>query len=300
MQHRQRTARTMGSAKRLNGSLPRPEGQTKRRMSGSVKLAVTSCRLDSLLVAQGSSGCAAVGKNWRPSRPRCKPLMRRSCSGAQNGRPSTLAKLGGRRPAPPDPQAFPKRGINTTDPDSRVIPRSGKAAIQGYDAQPVACAGQIVLVTEITQQTNDYGQLGPMIAATTESLARAGVTDQLQVVLAYAGYWSSPQIATLGEKGIQTIVPTKAITRSTPRARPAREGPEARRIEALLDTPEGAALHRRRQQIIESVFANTKFLRRIDRFQRRGLQACRAEWRLIAATHNLLKLWRATRPAIPA
>lgn len=209
-------------------------------------------------------------------------------------------KLGGRRPAPPDPQAFSKRKINTTDPDSRVIPRAGKTAIQGYNAQAVACAGQIVLAAELTQQTNDYGQLGPMITETAETLVRAGVTESLQVVLADAGYWSSPQIAALGEKGIQTIVPTKADTRSTPRERPAREGPEARRIEALLDTPKGAALYRRRQQIIEPVFANTKFLRRIDRFQRRGLQACRAEWRLIAATHNLLKLWRATRPAIAA
>jgi predicted GTPase len=28
----------------------------------------------------------------------------------------------------------------------------------------------------------------------------------------------------------------------------------------------------------------------IKRFQRRGRSACRSEWRLIAATHNLLKL----------
>jgi hypothetical protein len=41
------------------------------------------------------------------------------------------------------------------------------------------------------------------------------------------------------------------------------------------------------------VFANTKVIRRADRFLRRGLVACQAEWRLIAATHNLLKLWRA-------
>jgi hypothetical protein len=31
----------------------------------------------------------------------------------------------------------------------------------------------------------------------------------------------------------------------------------------------------------------------MNRFQRRGIEACRAEWKLIAATHNLLKLWRA-------
>jgi Transposase DDE domain len=138
-----------------------------------------------------------------------------------------------------------------------------------------------------------------MITTTAESVVRAGVTEPLQVVLADAGYWSSPQIAALSGQGIQTIVPTKAaVTPNKPRKVAARQRPEARRIEETLDTPDGAALYRRRQQIIEPVFANTKFLRRIDRFQRQGLQACQAEWQLIAATHNLLKLWRATRPAI--
>jgi hypothetical protein len=38
--------------------------------------------------------------------------------------------------------------------------------------------------------------------------------------------------------------------------------------------------------------AHTKCIRRTDRFLRRGLAACQAEWQLIAATHNLLKLRR--------
>jgi hypothetical protein len=42
--------------------------------------------------------------------------------------------------------------------------------------------------------------------------------------------------------------------------------------------------------VIEPVFGHTKFNRRIDRFQRRGRSACRSEWHLITATHNLLKL----------
>jgi hypothetical protein len=207
-------------------------------------------------------------------------------------------KLGGRKPKPPDPDAISKRKINTTDPDSRVLPRVGSAAVQGYNAQAVACTGQIVLAAEVTQQTNDYGQLAGMVAATSRSLTAAGVTEPLQVVLADAGYWSSPQIAALKESGIEAIVPTKAATRSTPRQAAPRQGPQAQRIEERLATPDGAALYRKRQQIIEPVFANTKFLRRIQRFHRRGLQACQAEWRLIAATHNLLKLWRATTPAI--
>jgi hypothetical protein len=53
------------------------------------------------------------------------------------------------------------------------------------------------------------------------------------------------------------------------------------------------ALYRRRQRIIEPVFANTKFNRRITRCHRRGLAVCQTEWQLIAATHNLLKLYHA-------
>ena len=49
--------------------------------------------------------------------------------------------------------------------------------------------------------------------------------------------------------------------------------------------------------MIEPVFANTKFNRRCDRFLRRGRSACRSEWRLINATHNLLKLYKHTTAA---
>jgi hypothetical protein len=46
--------------------------------------------------------------------------------------------------------------------------------------------------------------------------------------------------------------------------------------------------------MIEPVFGQTKHNRGIDRFHRRGRAAVRTEWRLITATHNLLKLHRHT------
>jgi len=58
----------------------------------------------------------------------------------------------------------------------------------------------------------------------------------------------------------------------------------------VLDSPRGKALYRKRSVMIEPVFGHTKFNRGMDRFQRRGRAACRSEWRLITATHNLLKL----------
>jgi hypothetical protein len=66
----------------------------------------------------------------------------------------------------------------------------------------------------------------------------------------------------------------------------------------VLATDAGGELYAKRQTIIEPIFADTKFNRRIDRFLRRGRSAARSEWRLANAAHNLLKLWRrATAPA---
>ena len=58
----------------------------------------------------------------------------------------------------------------------------------------------------------------------------------------------------------------------------------------VLATPDGRALYRQRQVTIEPVFGQLKFNRQIRRFQRRGRAACRSEWRLIDAPHNLLEL----------
>lgn len=204
---------------------------------------------------------------------------------AEHGR-----KLGGRKPFAPDLDGLAERSINTTDPDSRKIIRTGKAAVQGYNAQAVATAGQIILAADITQQSNDSGQLEPMIDAALAALEQAGVEQQPETVLADGGYWNSAQINALGHQGLQVIVPTKSATPTKARMPSPRQGPEAQRIDAILDTRQGAALYRQRQHIIETVFARTKFLRGITRFQRRGLAACRAEWQLVATRHDLLKL----------
>ena len=58
----------------------------------------------------------------------------------------------------------------------------------------------------------------------------------------------------------------------------------------VLATEHGKALYHQRQHLIESLFGNTKHNRGFDRFHRRGRAAVRTEWRLITATHNLLKL----------
>ncbi|HSJ72955.1 MAG TPA: transposase, partial [Miltoncostaeaceae bacterium] len=214
---------------------------------------------------------------------------------AEHGR-----KLAGRKPTPPDPEALDKRRINTTDPDTRLMGRGGGASVQGDNVQVLASPEQVILATEVTQAHNDGAQLGPMTVSAIAEIRAAGISERIGTVVADGAYWSARAIAEARQRGIEVRIPTANPRRTAPRRLAARQGEEARRIEAILATPEGAALYRRRQQIVEPVFAQTKFLRRISRFQRRGLAACRAEWRLIAATHNLLKLWRAGGALQPA
>lgn len=59
-----------------------------------------------------------------------------------------------------------------------------------------------------------------------------------------------------------------------------------------LSEPGTLELYAKRAQTIEPVFGDTKQNRGFRRFMRRGLEACRSEWRMQMATHNLLKLWR--------
>jgi transposase len=202
----------------------------------------------------------------------------------------------GRPPQPPPGDALERAVRNTTDPDSRPMRLRGMP-IQGYNAQVVANERQVILAADITNHATDVRQLAPMLHAATANLQRAGIEDPIQNVLADAGYFSLTQIAAVRATGTTVLIPPNAPDRTTPRQRPARNGPVSRQMTSLLDTPEGQRLYRRRQVMVEPVFARTKHHRGITRLLRRGLAACQAEWKLIATTHNLLRRYAAARPA---
>jgi hypothetical protein len=131
-----------------------------------------------------------------------------------------------------------------------------------------------------------------MVCAAGRELAAAGVAETLKVVVADAGYWHQDQMDRLAGRGIKVLIPPDAGKRKG--ARPGWDGGRYAFMRRVLETDLGKQLYGKRQVTIEPVFANTKFNRRIDRFLRRGRAACRSEWRLITATHNLLKLHAAT------
>jgi hypothetical protein len=48
-----------------------------------------------------------------------------------------------------------KRSITTRPIRTRARSSAGKTAVQGYNAQAVATAGQIIAAADVTQQAND-------------------------------------------------------------------------------------------------------------------------------------------------
>jgi transposase len=193
----------------------------------------------------------------------------------------------GARPTPYSPPAKPAGKINVTDPDSRLL-KAPRGYVQGYNAQVVTNESQIVIAAEITVDSPDFGHLEPMFDAAERELAAAGVAEKPGVAIADAGYWHQVQMERIVDRGTQVLIPPDSIKRKS--ARPGWRGGLYEHMRRVLLTDHGGELYRRRQAMIEPVFAQTKSNRGMDRFRRRGRSAVRTEWRLINATHNLLKL----------
>jgi transposase len=193
----------------------------------------------------------------------------------------------GARPNPYVAPELPPGKINVTDLDSRNV-KTPRSYTQGYNVQAVVNEHQIVVAAEVTLSSPDFGQLEPMISATHRELEQIGVSDTPGVALADSGYWHEQQIDEVVNMGTQVLIPPDAGKRDTPRR--GWNGGRYAFMRNVLAGELGGGLYRKRKAMVEPVFAQTKHNRRINQFQRRGRSAARSEWRLITATHNLMKL----------
>ena len=181
----------------------------------------------------------------------------------------------------------PAGKINVSDPDSRNL-KTTRGWVQGYNAQAVVTMGQIVIAAEISTESLDTASLQPMIETAATELQAAGVTQQPEIALADAGYWKNDAIDALISQGIGVLIAPDADRRKGPR--PGRRGGRYDFTRRVLATDAGKQLYLKRQGSVEPVFGQIKSNRGADRFLRRGRSAVRSEWRLLTATHNLLKL----------
>ena len=210
-------------------------------------------------------------------------------------------KFGGRPPQIPNPeQARPEAQAqrNFTDPESRIMPDGAHkgAFMQAYNAQiAVDSAAQIIVAAELTQESNDKQQLAPMLERVEQNLGA-----KPEAVSADAGYCSEAQLTDKRVEGIELYVATGKQKHGLPEPGDVVPPGElavasdsaVERMKQKLRTEPGRAVYKMRKAIVEPVFGQIKAARGIRAFLLRGLVKVSAEWKLICAAHNLLKMFR--------
>jgi transposase len=206
---------------------------------------------------------------------------------------ATRTTRGGGRPLTPKRPKSELRA-NVTDPD-RSIMHDSAGYLQGYNAQAVVTQDQIIVAGDVTQEASDNHQLVPMVGAAQHNLSAAGVREPIGAVVADAGYWSQPSAACDAGPELFIATNTKRARAQPPLPRTGRLRASATPLQLMerkLKTKRGRAIYAKRAITVEPVFGQIKEIRGARRFHRRGLSAVDCEWKLLAMTHNILKMWR--------
>jgi transposase len=187
----------------------------------------------------------------------------------------------------------PSAQRNFSDPDSHIL-KGSDGWIQGYNCQAAVDRDhQVIVAIGVSNQASDAVHLLPMLKRIE---VNAGQLPE--VLIADAGYCSATNLEACEERELEAYISTSRQQHGH-RPRPSRgKAPrdlDARgRMDRKLRSVAGQAIYALRKTVVEPVFGQIKGARRLDRFRLRGLEKVNGEWALIATTHNLLKLFRAT------
>ena len=179
---------------------------------------------------------------------------------------------------------------NFTDPESRIMPYQ-KTFVQGYNAQiAVDSTHQIIVATDLSNHPKDDDLLKHIVKR---------LPEKPEVLTADAAYGTPENIKYLTKRHIDAYIVISRQkhgphTEPPPRGRIPEHFSVKERMARKLKTMKGRAIYARRKVIAEPVFGQIKNCQGIRDICLRTHVKARAEWFLIAATHNLRKLFRAS------
>jgi transposase len=205
----------------------------------------------------------------------------------------------GRDPEPPTGGPRDKDQVNLTDPQSRIMPVTGKGFDQCYNAQ-AAVDTDTMLVTHVhvTQATNDKQQVMPLLTAWQgypEALGRPSC------LLADTGYFSAANVEACQKHGIEPLFAMKRDVHHLPvferfaadPPAPVSEDP-VEQMAHRLKTRAGRALYALRKHTVEPVFGIIKHVMGFRQFSLRGLDNVSGEWCLAIMAWNIKRMHRLT------
>ena len=143
----------------------------------------------------------------------------------------------------------------------------------------------------------DRTLLHPLLEASRQQLAEAGIRPTLRTVLADAGYVSEDNFARADNDKLRLLAPLakdprRPAGRPPKRARHLDQYPATARAIRRIRHPRGREDYRLRSRTVEPVFGQLKTCQKLSMMSRRGLAACESEWLLACTAHNLRKLHR--------
>lgn len=191
----------------------------------------------------------------------------------------------------------PKAQANFTDPDSRIMKNSDGAYIQAYNAQAVVDEKhQVITAADVTTNPSDalnYTTMLDQSAANTGRHPKQALVD--------AGYCSEANLNAARDRQLvcdtDTFMATGRLAHDeqvppAPRGRIPANATLKERMARKLRTKPGKAAYSRRKAIVEPVFGQIMTCHNGRRLLLRGEDGARGEWRLLAACHNLRKIFR--------
>ncbi|MES4909608.1 MULTISPECIES: IS1182 family transposase [unclassified Streptomyces] len=191
----------------------------------------------------------------------------------------------------------PKAQANFTDPDSRIMKNSDGAYIQAYNAQAVVDEEhQVITAADVTTNPSDALNYTTML---DQSAVNTGVHPKQALV--DAGYCSETNLEAARERqlacGTDTFMATGRLIHDeqvppAPRGRIPKDATLKERMARKLRTKPGKAAYSRRKAIVEPVFGQIMTCQDGRQLLLRGEDGARGEWRLLAACHNLRKIFR--------
>jgi len=185
-----------------------------------------------------------------------------------------------------------KAQYNFTDPESRIM-KGSEGFVQAFNTQvAVEEVSQLIVGQAVTQESNDKKQVEPMIEAIQKQAGKKPAE-----LLADSGYCSENNLKYLHKKKILAYVATDRQKHGRQQVA-CQRGPLPKgsthvdRMRRKLQTKTGAKIYAARKSIVEPVFGQIKHARGFRQFLLRGIEKVKAEWALVCATHNILKLYR--------
>jgi transposase len=271
-------------------STPLQEGlsipqEVQRRQERKAKLAAARAEIE----ARAKARAAAEMAEYQAK------LAERQAQEAKGRKP--------RGPGPKSPSQEPRPcdQVNFTDAESRIMKAgSGQHFEQSYNAQAaVEVDSRLIVGERVSQAPNDKQELVPTLGAIAEPV------ESVAAVLTDSGFYSEAavqavELTAAGQPtGTTVYAPLekkdhhRTVRDLEQKSEPGAPPPGASVSELMkyrLNTAEGKAKYKLRQQTVEPVFGIIKSAMGFRQFLLRGLEKVSLEWELVCLAYNLKRL----------